>query len=140
MQLLAIKTFIKKAYVWVKNHWYIPLSLLTASIVWFFFRQKSQAMIENVKKTRESHKEEIKIIEESHEKEILSRDKSLNNFVENSKFLDKELEEKIKEIEHKEVDRKSELVNKNVEELAQDFADSLTKTSTALRSIKGGKK
>jgi len=31
MSLLAIKTFLKKAYVLVKNYWYVPLGLLVDS-------------------------------------------------------------------------------------------------------------
>jgi len=140
MQLLAIKTFIKKVYVWVKNHWYIPLSLLTASIVWFFFRQKSQAMIENVKKTREAHKKEIDIISDAHKKEVLSRNRTLSKFTERSKSLDESLKSKIEDLEKKETTRKDELVNKNVEDLAQAFADNLTRTSEVLDSAKKDKK
>jgi len=129
----------KKIYVWIKNHWYIPLSLLAAAVTWFFFRQKSQLMVENVKKTREAHKKEIEIIENAHEKEVFSRDKSLRKFVENNKILENNLEEKIEEIGNKEVDRKTELVHKDVEELARAFADSLTKTSEVLESAKKDK-
>jgi len=140
MQLLAIKTFIKKAYVWIKNHWYIPLSLLAASVVWFFFRQKSQAMIENVKKTREAHKKEIDIISDAHKKEVLSRDRTLSKFTERSKSLDGSLKSKIEDLEKKETTRKDELANKNVEDLAQAFADNLTRTSEVLDSAKKDKK
>ncbi len=140
MNFFVIKAFVKNMYVWIKNHWYVPLSFIAASITWFFFRQKSQVMVENVKKTREVHKKEINIINDAHEKEVLSRDKSLNKFVESNKILEEALEEKTKEIEHKETDRKSELVNKSVEELAQDFADSLARTSATLSSIKEEKK
>lgn len=139
MSFLAIKVFVKKIYIWVKNHWYIPLSLFAASLTWFFYRQKSQVMVENVKKTREAHKKEVEIIEDAHKKEVASRGISLNKFVKNDKFLNENLEEKIKEIENKEVDRKTELVNKDIEELAQAFADNLTRTSV-LGSAKKDKK
>jgi len=139
MGFFAIKTFVKKVYVWIKNHWYVPLSLFAASVTWFFYRQKSQVMVENVKKTREAHKKEIEIIEDAHKEETLSRDKSLNKFVENNKFLDKNLGEKIKEIETKEADRKVELINKDIEELAQAFADNLTRTSEVLGTAKKDK-
>lgn len=125
MNLLVAKVFLKKSYVWIKNHWYIPLSLAFAAITWFFFRQKAEVMVDNVKKTREAHKKEIKVIESAHEKEILSRDKSLDKFIENSKILDKDLEEKIKVIRLKTEDRETELVSKEIEELAAALSDSL---------------
>lgn len=126
MTLLALKAFLKKAYVWVKNYWYVPIGFLITVITWFFFRQKAEMMVDNFNKTREAHKKEIKVIETAHEKEILSRDKSLNKFIENNKILDKDLAEKIKAVNIKEESREEELANKEIEELATALSDSLS--------------
>lgn len=127
MNLLAIKTFLKKAYVLVKNYWYVPVGLIVTMVTWFFYRQKAEVMVDNLKKTREAHKKEIGIINDAHEKEILSRDKTLNKFVENNEILERNLREKVKKINDKIEKRKKEHGSKEIDELAQAISDSLTK-------------
>lgn len=127
MNLLAIKTFLKKAYVLVKNYWYVPLGLLVTAITWFFYRQKAEVMVDNLKKTREAHKKEIDVINDAHKKEAVAKDKAINKFVENNKMLEEHLEERVKVISAKIERRKSEHGNKEIDELARAIADSIAK-------------
>ena len=59
MQTIMIKMYLKKAWVWLKNHWYVPVFLLAACVIWFFYRQKAAAMFDNLVESRKAHKEEI---------------------------------------------------------------------------------
>ena len=127
MSLLAIKTFLKKAYVLVKNYWYVPLGLLATAITWFFYKQKAEVMIDNLKKTRESHKKEIDVINDAHKKEAIAQDKVVNKFVENNKLLEEHLNKRVKDIASKIEKRKEEHGSKEIEELAQAIADSIAK-------------
>jgi len=127
MSLLAIKTFLKKAYVLVKNYWYVPLGLLATAITWFFYKQKAEVMVDNLKKTREAHKKEVGVINDAHKKEVIARDKAVNKFVENNKAIEEQLKERVKVITTKIEQRKKEHGSKEIEELAKALADSIAK-------------
>jgi len=126
MNLLAIKTFLKKSYAFIKNYWYVPLGLVVSAVTWFFYRQKAALMMDNLKKTRESHKKEVDVINNAHKKEVDARDEVVNKFVEENKILEAKLESK-QEVISLETERKKRThQNKEIEELAQALADSLT--------------
>jgi len=126
MNLLAIKTFLKKSYAFIKNYWYVPLGLVVSAVTWFFYRQKAALMVDNLKKTRESHKREVDVINGAHKKEADARDEVLNKFVEDNKLLEKQLEGKQEVISLETERKKRTYQNKEIEELAQALADSLT--------------
>ena len=56
IQLIVAKNYLKRVYTWVKNHWYVPFGLLFAVTTWFFYRQKSVMLVDNLKEARVSHK------------------------------------------------------------------------------------
>jgi hypothetical protein len=121
IQALAVKTFLKKSWVWTKNYWYVPVGFFWMVLTWFFFRQKATAMLGNFKETRKAHKKEIDLINKSKEEEV----RSINEKVDEHLKRDKESEEKYKEsskkIEEKSAVRKIELMKKENEELAEEL-------------------
>jgi hypoxanthine phosphoribosyltransferase len=70
IQWAALKAFSKKAYLWIKTYWYVPIGALWAIATWFFFRQKATLMVDNFKETRKAHKKEVDIINKSKEEEV----------------------------------------------------------------------
>ena len=78
MSLLIAKKWLSKAWLWLKNYWYVPLSLLAIGVSYIFFKEKSASMVEALMKNREGHKEQTKKIDEIHENHIKERDNNLD--------------------------------------------------------------
>lgn len=101
--------FLKKAWSWVKNYWYVPL-ILVAAVVLAIFKQKDVidwAIV--LDKARNSHKDEVEIIQKTHEEEIVRREKVImqaryaeqqvrERFAEDKKDLDARTEKRVKKI------------------------------------------
>jgi len=121
-QMMLAKSYLKKAYVWVKNHWYVPVGAFFALVTWFFYRQKSAAIVENLRETRISHKKEIKEIDKIHEKQIADRDKALNTFKESEDKTEFDNRKKIKDSLAKFSERKKSIKEKEIHDIADELA------------------
>tara|TARA_R110000824_G_C15036654_1_gene659946 strand:+ start:387 stop:788 length:402 start_codon:yes stop_codon:yes gene_type:complete len=111
MTFLAVKTFLKKAWVWLKHNWYVPAVIIYTVVLYFLFNKKSRAL-EVLEVRSKSYKKQIEAINTIHEEEIKKKDKILENY---GKILS-ELEKKYAE-DNLELDRKKkEEVKKLVEE------------------------
>ena len=122
IQMIIIKSYLKKAYVWVKNHWYVPIGALFALVTWFFYSQKSAALVQNLKETRISHKKEIEEIDKIREKQIEDRDRALDTFKESEKKIEFDNREKIKDSIAKFSERKKAIKEKEIHEIAAELA------------------
>jgi len=119
VQWIALKTFVKKAYLWIKTYWYVPAAALWAIITWFFFRQKASAMVDNFNETRKAHKKEIDIINKSKEEEVsVLKDVVARSRQEDEKATDK-FNKTSRDIKKKATDRKKELVDQEAADLAE---------------------
>ncbi len=85
IQWIAFKAFVKKAYLWIKTYWYVPIGALWALGTWFFFRQKASMMVDNFKETRKAHKKEIEIINNSKEEEVKTINEKVDKHLEHAK-------------------------------------------------------
>jgi len=121
IQLIVAKSYLKRAYVWVKNHWYVPFGLLFAAVTWFFYRQKSAMLVDNLKETRSSHKKEVEEMKKVHEKHISDRQQSLDSFKEAEKKTEEQSKAKTQESLNKEEERKEELRKKEIREIAEEL-------------------
>jgi hypothetical protein len=121
IQLLAAKTYLKKAYVWLKNYWYVPFSVMFAIVTWFFYRQKSAMLAENLKATRESHKKEIEEVNKVHEKHISERQNRVDLYRSNRDALDKSKAEKEAKAKADQEARKEELKKKEIHAIAEEL-------------------
>ena len=121
IQLLVAKTYLKKAYVWLKNHWYVPFSVMFAIVTWFFYRQKSAMLAENLKATRESHKKEIEEVNKIHEKHISERQNRVDLYRSNRETLDESKAEKEAQTKEKEEARKEEIRKKEIHAIAEEL-------------------
>jgi len=118
--MIVLKSYLKKSYVWVKNHWYVPIGALFALVTWFFYKQKSDVIIDNLKEMRVHHKKEIAAINTIHEEQIAERDKAVESF--------READEKIEADNRKNMeDSISEFIEadnrKNMEDSISEFAE-----------------
>tara|TARA_R110000824_G_scaffold98663_3_gene235299 strand:+ start:4508 stop:4903 length:396 start_codon:yes stop_codon:yes gene_type:complete len=118
VQWIVFKAFTKKAYLWVKTYWYVPIGAMWAIITWFFFRQKASSMVDNFNETRKAHRKEVDIITKSKEDEV----SVLKGLVAKSREEDKAAQAKFKktseDIKKKSASRKKELVDQETAVLA----------------------
>jgi len=119
MNLLVLKKWGTKSLLWLKNHWYYPLSAIVILISYVLFKEKAESLMKALMENREGYKQQAKQVDKIHENQINERNKHL---VENSKKL-KELDEKhaekVKEFDKKVEKMTEELVHE--EDLAAEF-------------------
>lgn len=119
---IVAKIYLKKTWLWLKNHWYIPVSFLAGCLVWFFYRQKAAAIFDNLTETRKAHKEEVRELERIHEKEVISRDENLENYFSDEEKLDEELRKQELAIAKEKAEREKELMKKEIHDIAKELA------------------
>ena len=120
MNVLVIKKWLSKAWLWLKNYWYIPLSLLAIGVSSIFFKEKAASLTKAFMENRESYKEQAKKVDEIHENEIKERNSNLN-------IMSKEL--KKEQARHDKAQKKIEKNKKSVvkELKGKDLAKELDK-------------
>jgi len=77
--LLAIKSFFKKAWVWLKHNWKVPLIILYTLALWLLFRRKDAAFLV-LEERNKSYKAQIDVINQSHEEELEKRNKVIEKY------------------------------------------------------------
>ena len=105
MSLLAVKTFLKKSWAWMKTYWQIPFLAIWTLLVYLFARRNSDALVEIIEAKKESHRKQVRELQRSHEDEILKRDNLLDEYHKvvldletRYKLMEKKMTEKQKEI------------------------------------------
>ena len=71
MTWLAVKTFLKKAWAWIKNYWYVPALLIYTVVLWLIFRKKNDKLLQMFEISKESYQKELEAISTAHANEIL---------------------------------------------------------------------
>lgn len=95
MKWLAIKTALKKVWVWTKTHWWAPVLflLMVVGLLLFALTKNSAfltAVIDAYEGSRESYKKEIEVLNETHKKEAEEKSRVLEEYNKNLKALEEE--------------------------------------------------
>ena len=95
MKWLAIKTALKKGWVWIKAHAWLPIMALLAIVgLLLYALTRNSVFIRTVMDVfegqRESYKKEIEILNDTHKKEGEEKIKALDAYNENLKALEEE--------------------------------------------------
>jgi len=77
--LLAIKSFFKKAWAWLKHNWKVPLIILYTLALWLLFRRKDAAFLV-LEERNKSYKAQIDVINQSHKEELEKRNKVIEKY------------------------------------------------------------
>jgi hypothetical protein len=120
--MIVLKSYLKKSYVWVKNHWYVPIGALFALVTWFFYKQKSDVIIDNLKETRVHHKKEIAAINTIHEEQIAERDKAVESFREADEKIEADNRKNIEDSISEFAERKKAIKEKEIHDIAKELA------------------
>ena len=126
MTWLAVKTFFKKAWTFLKTDWYIPLLLSWAIIAWLVLRQSPSRVMDVLKQAEDSFKQQLDIITRAHEEDIKKRDEVIRRYQLTIKQLEEERRKKNEELTEKEKKRIKELAEKHKEDpegFIKDIAD-----------------
>ena len=109
---IAVKTFLKKAWVWTKKYWYLPALAVYTLVLWVFFRDKAQNAVDVYLSSRKSYEDQIEAINQAHKEEIEKRDAVIQEYTKIVKAIEEEYAENRRVLE----DRKKKEVKKLVEE------------------------
>jgi type VI protein secretion system component VasK len=77
MTWLAIKLYIKKAWLWCKHHWKIALVAAWTLIIWVVARKNVGAYAKVLDTTMKSYKKEVEVLESSHSAELEKRNEAI---------------------------------------------------------------
>ena len=122
--------FWKKAWVWIKNYWYIPAVLVYTISIWLFFRKSNKNLTKMLQISKESYQKEISAINEAREKEAEEKEKILLAYQETLKKLEKEHNVKVEDLSSK---KKKEI--KNLVEENKENPDALAKVMKELFGV-----
>ena len=111
MNWLKAKHFTQRAWVWIKNYWYVPLLVVLALAA--LFVKRSDIALKLLKTRTESYKEQIDVLNESHTNEIAKRAEIIQVHQEVMEQLDEQLEEDLSEIEKNKEKRVKEIIKES---------------------------
>jgi len=117
MNLLLFKNRVKKAWSWLKHHWYVPLIVMGFIIAFLIFLVTKNSMAmgllsDLLENARKSHRDEVDKLNEIHVHETSERARILKEYNKNVEKLEKEYAEKDQELDEK----KKKEIKKLVEE------------------------
>ena len=95
MKWLAFKKVAKKAWIWTKTHWYLPilfLAFIVAFLIWAIARNGAflATLFDVWESSRASYDEQLAVLEGVHKKETSERDKILEEYNRNLKKIEKD--------------------------------------------------
>ena len=125
MSWMATKIFLKKAWSFTKNYWYIPAVLVAILITFLTTRTNNEKLLSILKKASENHKKEIDVISSLHEEEIRKRDQLIKEHAETLEILEQEYHLKLSELDKnkkKEVDNIIKKFDGDTESLAKELS------------------
>ena len=131
MKWMAFKLSLKKAWVWTKNNWYVPLllmGLLVAFLVSIIARNGAymSSLLDLLDNSRESHKKEVDILNVSHAREVEEKKKILETYNKNVKDLEEEYDKQDSSLDEKKKKELKRLVDESYndpEKLAREIAE-----------------
>ena len=118
----------KKAWAWIKYHWYVPILLVLAIMFISMESGIKNKFYELLVKTRENYKKEIDIINKGKEGEKEEKDKILAKHKEAVDKIEKDFDvelSKLEEDKQKEVSGLIEKFQDKPDELAKEIASLL---------------
>jgi hypothetical protein len=127
---LAIKTFLKKGWVWTKAHAWVPILGLLGIVGFLLYvitRNSAflAAVLDAAAGSRESYKKEVDLLNESHKKEAEEKSKVLEEYNKSLQALEEEYAKRDEELDSKKKKELKKLVEEsynNPDKLARELA------------------
>jgi len=118
--------FLKKAWVWIKTHWYLPILLIALVCVWLTGRARTQKIIKMFELSKASYELQIKTINDNHEKELKKRSELQLKYIETMEKIEKENKDAfsgLSEKKKKEIDKLVKEYEGKPDDLARDLSE-----------------
>ena len=131
MKWLVFKKAAKKAWIWTKTHWYLPILFLlfiVALLIWAIARNGAfmATLFDVWESSRASYDAQLAVLEGVHKEESEKKDKILEEYTRNLKRIEEEYDgrgETLARDKKKELQALVEEGYGNPEELAQKLAE-----------------
>jgi len=108
---LGTKTFLLKAWAWIKTHWYVPVLFIIAALLTIFTKgQTVTAILALMDKNRENYEQRVKVLEESRENEIRRSEEVRTTYNETIRQIERQHNESSSSLDRKKRKRVKELV------------------------------
>ena len=108
---LATKTFLLKAWAWIKTHWYVPVLFITAALLTILTRGNAVGpILELMDKNRKNYENRVKVLEENRESEIRRSEEVRTTFNETIRQIERQHNESSSSLDRKKRQRVKELV------------------------------
>lgn len=120
---------LRKAWVWIKKHWYVPVLFVFVSIVTIFGAlglNRNKNLLKMLEINEASYKNQIKAIEKAHAEEIKRKEDLYNTYVSTMKKLEKDHKKSLDDLEEEKKIKLDSMVKKykgTPEELAKELSE-----------------
>jgi hypothetical protein len=111
MTWLATKTFLLKAWAWIKTHWYVPVLFIIAALLTILTKGDAvNPILDLMDKSRKNYEDRIRILEENRENEIRRSELVRTKFDETIRQIERQHNESSDSLDRKKRQRVKELV------------------------------
>ena len=108
---LGIKTFLLKAWAWIKTHWYVPVLFIIAALLTILTKGNAVGpILELMDKNRKNYEERVRVLEENRENEIRRAEEVRTTFNETIRQIERQHNESSSSLDRKKRKRVKELV------------------------------
>jgi len=125
MTWLGVKTFLLKAWAWLKTHWYVPVLFIIAAFLTLFTKGDAiDPILDLMDRNRKNYEDRVRVLEENRENETRR-----------SELVRTKFDETIRQIERQHDESSSSLdreKRKRVKELVENFHQDPRSLSEAL--------
>jgi len=112
IKLLAIKAFLKKAWIIIKHYWYVPLVIVYTLALWFVFG-KREAALQILEARAESFEKQIKAVDIIHAEELAARDELAKKYTETIELIEDKYAKTKEELTDKKKQRVKEILERH---------------------------
>lgn len=113
IQWLAFKTFVKKAWVWIKNYWYLPVMVVIGVVAFCFGRRDTEGILKMFEMSKKNYQKEIEVLKKTQEEEIKKRDELMKKHDEALKKIEEDYKIKLDELSSAEKREIKKIVEKH---------------------------
>jgi len=111
MTWLGTKTFLLKAWAWLKTHWYVPVLFIIAALLTLFTKGDAvNPILDLMDRNRRNYEDRVKVLEENRENEIRRSELVRTKFDETIRQIERQHSESSSSLDRKKRQRVKELV------------------------------
>ena len=108
---LGTKTFLLKAWAWIKTHWYVPVLFIIAALLTILTKGNAVGpILELMDKNRKNYEDRVKVLEENRENEIRRSEEVRTKFDETIRQIERQHNESSSSLDRKKRKRVKEIV------------------------------